>query len=354
MRKEVFGVKKRRSSKPTFIDLFAGCGGLSLGLMEAGWKGLFAIEKDKMAFETLKHNMTGKTGKNYFNWPKWLHRNLHEISDFNKQYKKNLLGLRGKVDLVAGGPPCQGFSLAGKRSKRDPRNQLFKEYINFLELVQPSICLIENVPGINIGLGKESSLLNGSSYQSIPIAYSTHIKKRLEEIGYRVVFFNIIRAVDCGVPQYRPRFFIIALKKDLSMHIDEESITGMIKKYQNKILKSLKLRTKPDITVADFFPSFLARFSSWKKINQASKKDLEEFLRPIGLWKRRASSLKKLATEMTRANGRFPKSRRKIEALPGVGQYIANAILMFCHGEPQPLLDTNMARVLERYFGEPV
>ena len=54
---------------------------------------------------------------------------------------------------------------------------------------------------------------------------------------------------------------------------------------------------------------------------------------------------------MTRANGSFTKSRRKIEALPGVGQYIANAILMFCHGEPQPLLDTNMARVLERYFG---
>mgnify|MGYP002525963341 CR=1 FL=1 len=129
MKKEALRTKKGRSPQPTFIDLFGGCGGISLGLMEAGWKGIIAIEKEKMAFETLKHNLTGKKGKNYFNWPEWLDKKPLEISDFNKRHKRNLLSLRGKVDLVAGGPPCQGFSFAGKRGKRDPRNQLFKEYI---------------------------------------------------------------------------------------------------------------------------------------------------------------------------------------------------------------------------------
>jgi DNA (cytosine-5)-methyltransferase 1 len=138
---EIFGMKNEpiegRHRKPTFIDLFGGCGGISLGLMEAGWKGLFAIEKEGKAFETLKHNLTGKKGKNYFNWPEWLDKKPYEISEFNKQHEKDLLRLRGKVDLVSGGPPCQGFSLAGKRDKRDPRNQLFKEYIKFLRIVQP-------------------------------------------------------------------------------------------------------------------------------------------------------------------------------------------------------------------------
>jgi A/G-specific adenine glycosylase len=71
----------------------------------------------------------------------------------------------------------------------------------------------------------------------------------------------------------------------------------------------------------------------------------------LGLWKRRSSSLLYLAREVAKRNGRFPKTREEIESLPNVGQYIANAVLLFCHGEPQPLLDSNMARVLERFFG---
>ncbi len=83
----------------------------------------------------------------------------------------------------------------------------------------------------------------------------------------------------------------------------------------------------------------------------ASEKELQNYLKPIGLWKRRAASMISLGKELSMREGKFPRNRLEIEALPGVGQYIANAILIFCHGDSQPLLDTNMARVLERFFG---
>lgn len=121
-------------------------------------------------------------------------------------------------------------------------------------------------------------------------------------------------------------------------------------KYQYIIAEILLQRTRAE-TIADFFPKFIKQYPSWRSINLAPIEDLYHFLQPIGLWKRRASTLKALSNEMVKRNGRFPRAREELEKLPGVGQYIANAILLFCHGEPQPLLDGNMARVLERVFG---
>ena len=97
----------------TVIDLFAGCGGLSLGLYQSGWDGLFAIEKNSFAFATLKANLIDN--KKHFNWPDWLPQTPHDINEVLKKYTPQLKNLRGTVDLVAGGPPCQGFSMAGKR-----------------------------------------------------------------------------------------------------------------------------------------------------------------------------------------------------------------------------------------------
>jgi A/G-specific adenine glycosylase len=121
-------------------------------------------------------------------------------------------------------------------------------------------------------------------------------------------------------------------------------------KYQFIMAEILLQRTRAE-TVAKFFPTFTRELSSWKKLDQVTIGELENLLQPIGLWRRRASSIKSLAREMANRNGRFPSDRSEIESLPGIGQYIANAILLFCHGEPQPLLDGNMARVLERVFG---
>ncbi len=123
-----------------------------------------------------------------------------------------------------------------------------------------------------------------------------------------------------------------------------------VSKYKLVISELLLQRTRAE-TVESFFSSFIRLFPSWKKLSDANESEISKIIKPIGLWKRRASTLKQLATIMAKKNGRFPKSRADIEALPGVGQYIANAILLLCHGEAQPLLDVNMARVLERVFG---
>src|SRR5882724_8299537 len=109
-----------------FADAFAGCGGLSLGLMQAGLTGRFAIEHDKFAFETLKSNLIGRECKFNFTWPKWLPKEPISIDTLLSKYSRALEGLEGTIDLLVGGPPCQGFSSAGKRKYNDPRNKLFK------------------------------------------------------------------------------------------------------------------------------------------------------------------------------------------------------------------------------------
>ena len=125
---------------------------------------------------------------------------------------------------------------------------------------------------------------------------------------------------------------------------------GSASKYKLVISELLLQRTRAE-TVANFFDTFISQYPSWKKLAEANEHGIGRVIRPIGLWKRRALTLKRLATVMAKRNGRFPRTRAEIEALPGVGQYIANAILLLCHGEAQPLLDANMARVLERVFG---
>src|SRR3954464_10532702 len=137
----------RESRPPVFIDAFAGCGGLSLGLMQAGMKGLFAIEKDEFAFQTLRDNLIKARSRFRFAWPSWLPKEATSIEALIETHRSELVKLRGKVDVLAGGPPCQGFSTAGRRRMNDPRNRLFKSYVELVTLVQPKVVLMENVRG---------------------------------------------------------------------------------------------------------------------------------------------------------------------------------------------------------------
>jgi A/G-specific adenine glycosylase len=118
-----------------------------------------------------------------------------------------------------------------------------------------------------------------------------------------------------------------------------------------QIVSEVLLQRTTATAVAAFLPQFLERFPSWTVIAEASEEELGLHLRPIGLWKRRAASIKLLGEEIVRRSNDLPSTREEAQSLPGVGQYIASAILMFGHGYAEPLLDTNMARVLERYFG---
>lgn len=120
--------------------------------------------------------------------------------------------------------------------------------------------------------------------------------------------------------------------------------------YQKVTAEILLQRTRSD-TVALFLPKFYKRFPSWKELSSSDQDDLRKFLYPLGLWKQRAKTLLKLANEMVNRDGKFPTDYYEIRDLPSVGQYIANAIVLFSFNEPRPLLDVNMVRVLERYFG---
>ena len=121
-------------------------------------------------------------------------------------------------------------------------------------------------------------------------------------------------------------------------------------RYHQVIAEILLQRTKVD-TVAAFLPVFMKEFPSWTALSKAQEAKLREFLKPIGLWRQRSTVIKNISLEMARRNGRFPIKREEIEGLPGIGQYIANAIEVFCSNKRRPLLDVNMARVLERFFG---
>jgi DNA (cytosine-5)-methyltransferase 1 len=173
-----------RRSKPTAIDLFAGCGGLSQGLRKAGFEILGAIENDEKAAATYK-----------LNHPKvelW----IHDICEVRISSVTRRLGLRkGDLDLLAGCPPCQGFStmrtLNGNRLIRDKRNDLVSEFLRFVEALRPRAVMMENVPGL---------------------ARDRRFKdfcERLREMGYKGEH-RILNAAKFGVPQRRKRLIYLA------------------------------------------------------------------------------------------------------------------------------------------------
>lgn len=126
--------------------------------------------------------------------------------------------------------------------------------------------------------------------------------------------------------------------------------TGECDPYQVVIGEILLQRTRAEV-VSKFFPVFFAKFPSWDYLSFAPIGELEKLLKPLGLWKRRSLALNSLANAVTLRGGELPASRRELESLPAIGQYIANAVLTLCYGEREPLLDVNMARILERFFG---
>lgn len=213
-----------------YIDLFAGCGGLSLGLKNAGWNGLFAIEKNKDAFETLKYNLLANSS--HFNWPDWLPKTNHDIYAVLDNYKEQLKNLQGKVDLIVGGPPCQGFSLAGKRLKTDNRNNLIHAYIEFVKLVKPRIVFFENVHGFTI------------PFEEDKVPFSVIVRERLEELGYHINS-QVIDVSKLGVPQRRKRFILIG-----SLDDNVKNFFTDLENYSKIFLKNKGLNAKVPIDEA--------------------------------------------------------------------------------------------------------
>jgi A/G-specific adenine glycosylase len=118
--------------------------------------------------------------------------------------------------------------------------------------------------------------------------------------------------------------------------------------FQLICVEVLLQRTRAE-TVASFYKEFFTRFPDWKQLANANQYELEQFLRPLGLWKRRSASLRSLANYAVLHDGVFPEEYHELIKVPAVGQYVAYAIMLFQRGKRYPLIDVNMARVVERY-----
>src|SRR5436309_4123691 len=170
------------------IDLFAGCGGLTSGLRAAGFDVLAAIEKDGNAAETYKAN----------------HPNVklfeNDIRRVSPKRVLRALGLREgeTLDLIAGCPPCQGFTrLTENSGRRDRRNGLVRQFLRFVRAIRPKVCMLENVPGLlKTRKGKR---------------YFNELRRGLEDAGY-CLSYDIVELADYGVPQFRKRLVLLAAR----------------------------------------------------------------------------------------------------------------------------------------------
>ena len=239
--------KNMENSKLKYIDLFAGCGGLSLGLHNSGlWKGIFAIEKNEDAFKTLKFNLV--QNKSHFDWPEWLPIKEHDINTVLYNFKDNLKNLRGGVDLIAGGPPCQGFSTAGRRVEEDSRNELIKSYIKFIRLVQPKLIFFENVKGFTQKFDKNK--IKGRIYSKFVI--DSLSRRTKENVGYNV-FGRLIDFSEFGIPQKRTRFILVGIRKDLQTKINPKDFFHQLESNKKDFLikKGIGLKNTLEDAISD-------------------------------------------------------------------------------------------------------
>lgn len=168
------------SKKKTVIDLFSGCGGLSQGFIDAGYNIALGIDSWEDAIETFRFNHKNSIG---------IVTDLIKTTPLEISKQINI----PKVDIIVGGPPCQGFSIAGKRFIDDERNKLYKSFVDFVAFYKPKAFLLENVPNI-ISMGKG--------------VFKDSIIEDFEKIGYKVNY-KILMASDFGVPQNRKRAFFV-------------------------------------------------------------------------------------------------------------------------------------------------
>lgn len=174
----------------TAIDLFSGAGGISLGLGEAGYDVLLANDFDEASGDTYQRNFP----KHHF-----IPGDVREVTGKSILRKTGLK--RGDLDLLIGGPPCQGFSIIGSRVEMDPRNDLFREFLRIGDELRPRALVMENVPGM--------ATLGGG-------AILRHVVAGFDQIGYRVSFAELL-AAQYGVPQMRWRMIFVAFRDDLDI-----------------------------------------------------------------------------------------------------------------------------------------
>lgn len=244
-------------SKYKVVDLFSGCGGLSLGLEMAGFSLELAVEKSPMAAETYYHNFINKINSEN-EWSLYLTNDIEEqakhklvVDDIKNvvNSKKIINTLKNKnIDLLVGGPPCQGFSLAGKRNPNDTRNQMPWFFLDMVKEIKPKAVIMENVVGINSKFDDE---------REAPLFY---FKSKLSSLGY-VVQPVLLNAYHYGVPQQRSRIMLIAIEKKIAEQLDLKIYDGIWKSdyaikdknYKYYSLTPRVIRDNKNLTVNETF-----------------------------------------------------------------------------------------------------
>ncbi|MBR8657363.1 DNA cytosine methyltransferase [Achromobacter sp. Marseille-Q0513] len=199
------GNESKTSTPLTFLDLFSGCGGFSLGLEAAGLVCKAAVDSNQSAIETFKANHT-KSALGL----------VRDLTKFSPKDLDELLGGSVPINVIVGGPPCQGFSKArmvdgsnhGGRLVHDARRDLYQEFLRFVNYYQPSVFIMENVPGIKSAAGGE---------------FFTRLQVESRELGYRVIPYEV-EAWRFGVPQKRIRQLIIGTRRELPLFIPDRYI----------------------------------------------------------------------------------------------------------------------------------
>lgn len=229
----------------TSIDLFAGSGGLSLGLHSIGWRGVFAVEKDPMAFETLRQNFLrdGSPFRAFEEWPDWLPQEPLDIVKIlqSDTTKRRLRKLRGTIDLVAGGPPCQGFSVGGaRRGESDPRNDLPFQFVDFVKLTQPRMVLLENVEGFD----------RPFAHQGHRESYADVIQREFQAAGYTTTK-HLLHAIDYGVPQTRRRVVIFGVRCNVAQVVLHDAFELLLRAYAQEFRSEWLPDTSFPVSVQD-------------------------------------------------------------------------------------------------------
>lgn len=225
------------NNKPKVIDLFCGCGGLSQGFIDAGYNIILGIDKWQDAIETFNFNHKNSNG---------IVADLLTLSPETVTKKEKI----DNVDVIIGGPPCQGFSIAGKRIVDDERNQLYKSFLHYVEFFKPKAFLMENVPNI-MSIGK------GAIKEQIIIDF--------EKIGYKMSN-KILLASDYGVPQNRKRAFFVGLRDGSVFDFPEPTTPD------NKITSKQAISDLPEHTLKDGESySFDSKSSYQKQMRNGNK-----------------------------------------------------------------------------------
>lgn len=357
---------------PNFIELFAGCGGLSLGLRSLGFEELMANELSSMPAETFALNLLEtdlrselfqnqtvrerrvlwidpssdeiekRLNDNPYERPrtsmnelrgvdcfkgKLIVGDIRRLNEFVEELGRPML--EESVDVISGGPPCQSFSMAGRRERENQRNQLPWEFARFVDFHRPKLVLLENVEGILRPFNED-----GTTY----FAWK-EVCKAFAEIGY-VTCPLLVNAKFAGVAQNRPRFLMFAVRGDLIGYLEDETLPwfemgeSLLGFYRNKDISELPKMQYWDLTGRDidfatasvFRP--LVAFSSFRTVEDAIgdleedvHKDQSEYVRNLNSVF--GDSVNQ--SNLLKANTKHPRSKPKVQARFRLYQIMATA-----------------------------